>query len=526
MKKTKLKIRTLVAVLALSTTTFTNADTTRVSNAMDSMLGIDNSQTTQAWAAKNGVNGAYSASFGGYSTRTPIQKISVIAFTAPDFKAGCAGIDFQFGSFSLISSKQIEALLKSIMASARGYAVKLAIDKICPSCLNVARQLEAQATAWNANLKNTCEISETALNWLSDGIENAVKHKEKTNAMSSAKDEDAAEVSMKDKERGNRGLGENTPEKNAQYANALLNTMISAEVFKDKAGTRLVDTNVYKSPKSSKSGDQQFFEMAMSLLGTHIAKTENKEEDETINAIWNFDDFTNGTKSHHQQYILTCTDFDITDVKSCQKVQHDENKWQGTYRYILEIILGDQDDNDFKDGIFVIKEDSVITYMRDKYNKNTINQQTATTTPPNSTPKPLISPHRQAFVERTSVLDATALGILYEVAAQDNPAITIAIAEAIAQAGAEQLTAEMVGALVQTVHTAYNTNLPDGKKRAILSPTQHKKLDELKKQAEEVLKNKHESYAQIDKLYQAMTSRLPKSNNYLNMQHIDLSNYR
>lgn len=518
----KHKIKALVVILALSVAPLTNAKN-NINDSMDRMLGIDNATISNGFVSRNGPNGSYSASFGGFSTSSPIRKISVISYTAPDFKAGCAGIDFQFGSFSLISRKQVEQMLQTIMANARGYAVKLAVDKICPSCLSVARQLEEQATAWNMSLKNTCEISEAAVNWLADGIEGAVKHKETMEGINSGGRYDAAEATTKDKGRGNRGVGDNTPQKNAQYANALLNTMISAHVF-DKSKTNLeFDTEAYKSPKSTKTADQQFFEMAMSLLGTDITKTKDNSQDEHINAIWSFDDFTNGTKSRHQQYVLECTAFDISDVESCQKVQHGKNTWQGTYRYILEIILGDQEDSDFENGTLRIKNDSVVTYLRDKYNKTAV--EDTQNSQPNAS-KNTISKRRQAFISNTSVLDQTALGILYEVATQDNAAITIAIAEAIAHAGAEQMSAEMVGALVQVVHTAYNANLENGKKRAILSPSQSKKLDELKKQAEEVLKNKHESYAKVDKLYQAMTAKLPKTTNYLNNPNIDLSNYR
>ncbi|MBO4576772.1 MAG: conjugal transfer protein TraH, partial [Neisseriaceae bacterium] len=156
-----MKIKPLIATLVLSLTVVNANARNNLENAMDNMLGLE-----KGYVSRNGVNGAYSASFGGFSTRSPIRKISVFAWDAPKFSAGCGGIDAQFGSFSLISKNQIKQIVETVMSNAKGYAVKLAINKICPDCLGVLNNLEATATGLSSSMKNTCEISAAGVDWL------------------------------------------------------------------------------------------------------------------------------------------------------------------------------------------------------------------------------------------------------------------------------------------------------------------------------------------------------------------------
>ncbi|MBQ9259371.1 MAG: conjugal transfer protein TraH [Neisseriaceae bacterium] len=492
--KIKQKIKPLVIMVALSLSVASANARNSLENAMDNMLGLDNVQTSKGYFSKNGVNGAYSASFGGFSTRSPIRKISVFAWDAPKFSAGCGGIDAQFGSFSLISKDQIEQVVKAVMSSAKGYAVKLAINKICPDCLGVLNNLEAKATGLSSSMKNTCEISAAGVDWLAT----AVGLNETTTSIKNDHKSDYGKA-KEDQAKGNQNRNQtgNTADDWAQYGNSLLNTMVSAGVFKDTNSDTGFNTKVYGT-------DQQFFEIAMSLVGTTIVHTDDPtKSNEEIEAIWSFDDFTQGTRPNHQQHMLKCkTALDVTNVSSCQSVITDESKWVGTYKYILEILLGEQDKDNYKNGIFTIKDDSVIAYLREigKTNNNGQNK---------------VSGFRKAFVSNSAVLDNTAYRILYDAANQENEQLAIDIAQIIANVSAEQMSAELVQSLVRMVVVAYNNNVPkangkDSKKKAVLTPDQKKRLDTLKAQADQVQKRKSEDFAKVAAQYELMKKLTPK----------------
>ena len=488
--KIKQKIKPLVIMVALYLSVASANARSNLESAMDNMLGLNNVQTSRGYVSRNGVNGAYSASFGGFSTRSPIRKISVFAWDAPKFSAGCGGIDAQFGSFSLISKDQIKQVVEAVMNNVKGYAVKLAIKKICPDCLDVVDDLEAKATGLSSSMKNTCEISAAGVDWLAT----AVGLNETTTSIKNDYKSDYGKA-KEDQAKGNQNRNQtgNTADDWAQYGNSLLNTMVSAKVF--SSGD--IETKIY-------GGDKEFFEIAMSLIGTTIVHTDDPtKSNEEIEAIWSFDDFTQGTKPNHQQHILKCSSFNVGDVSTCQTVRTGENtKWTGTYKYILELLLGKQEPDNYTNGIFTIQDDSVIAYLREIDKTNNGNQSK-------------VSDIRKAFVNNSAVLDNTAYRILYDAANQENEQLAIDIAQIIANVSAEQMSAELVQSLTRIVHTAYNNNVPkanglESKKKAILTPDQEKRLDTLKAQADQVQKRKSEDFAQVAAQYELMKKLTPK----------------
>lgn len=101
---------------------------------------------------------------GSLFMRTPRKSYQLAAAAAPSWSAGCGGIDLFAGSFSFINKEQFVALLRNIGQNAIGYAFKLAIQNLCPTCDNVMQALEATARAVNGMNINSCEMAEGLVN--------------------------------------------------------------------------------------------------------------------------------------------------------------------------------------------------------------------------------------------------------------------------------------------------------------------------------------------------------------------------
>ncbi|RMD68184.1 MAG: hypothetical protein D6819_10005 [Gammaproteobacteria bacterium] len=96
---------------------------------------------------------------GSMAMRSPIKNMNIVSIDVPRIRAGCGGIDLYMGSFSFINGEQFKALLRSIGANAVGYAFKLAIETMCPTCASILQSLENLATKLNSMNKNSCEIA-------------------------------------------------------------------------------------------------------------------------------------------------------------------------------------------------------------------------------------------------------------------------------------------------------------------------------------------------------------------------------
>lgn len=491
--KIKQKIKPLIVALVLSLNTVSaNAD---IEKKMDAMW-----QTTSASFHSKGVNGAYTASLGGFSTRAPIRNINIFSWSPPKFKAGCGGIDAQFGSFSLISKDQIEQVVKAVMNNMKGYAIKLAINKICPDCLGVLNNLEATATGLSSSMKNTCEISAAGVDWLAT----AVGLNETTTQNDSVEDYGDAKKQQADKD-GNklRGTPGNTAHDWAQYGNSLLNMLISAQVFeKNPVEDGKYDIGIYGS-------HEQFFQVAMSLFGTTIVRTNEKEyDDEEIPPIWSLHDFINGERPNHKLVILTCANgsFSTTDVEACQKVETKEveykkgsPEWRGAYRYSLELLLGKQDDTDYRQGIYTIKPNSLVHKLRQNQNGSNLK----------------LEAREYDFWVNSQLLMPQTKSAFAALITRQGDEIVLPIAELLAKEVANQMAAELAGSMVQTVRTAYSSHLPNNKRRAILSPAQQKVLDDIEKQVHSIEDNKVKENNNLTQMMNIINNMTRQGNNQL-----------
>lgn len=103
---------------------------------------------------------------GGYAEiRTPIQSTNLVSFVPPNISGGCGGINLYLGSFSFINAQEFEQLIRDIGQDAIGYAFKLALENMCPSCNSVLDDLQDAMQKMNSALKNTCQLAEGVVSW-------------------------------------------------------------------------------------------------------------------------------------------------------------------------------------------------------------------------------------------------------------------------------------------------------------------------------------------------------------------------
>lgn len=97
----------------------------------------------------------------------------------PHIKAGCGGIDIFFGAFQYIDPQEFVDMLKNIGASAVGYAFKLGLEAVCPTCNQVLADLANFANQLASMGQNSCQAGAMLSNMiLGDAVASAQKSRE------------------------------------------------------------------------------------------------------------------------------------------------------------------------------------------------------------------------------------------------------------------------------------------------------------------------------------------------------------
>ena len=117
-----------------------------------------------------------SAYFGGrYTMKNAIYNENLVAMQLPSARGGCGGIDIFGGSFSFINSDQLVQLLRQVASNAQGYAFQLAMDNMCPNCMEWMNELQIKMQGLNENMSNSCQLAQGLVN---DTV-NLVAHKKR-----------------------------------------------------------------------------------------------------------------------------------------------------------------------------------------------------------------------------------------------------------------------------------------------------------------------------------------------------------
>lgn len=96
---------------------------------------------------------------GGYvRLRTKQTKAkNVMDFTPPRLSSGCSGIDFYAGSFSLLSGDELVQMYRGAMQGAAAYFFGIALQSLCPSCQDIAADIQEKIEKMNEFLRTDCK---------------------------------------------------------------------------------------------------------------------------------------------------------------------------------------------------------------------------------------------------------------------------------------------------------------------------------------------------------------------------------
>lgn len=112
--------------------------------------------TTEPQVVTNSSRGVISG--GNFTVKNKVMAPDLYSLQLPRIKAGCGGWDIFGGSFSFISSEQVVAMLRSIAASAIGYAFKLALQQISDDISNTLEGFWKDLSFTNFMGKSSCEL--------------------------------------------------------------------------------------------------------------------------------------------------------------------------------------------------------------------------------------------------------------------------------------------------------------------------------------------------------------------------------
>ena len=122
-------------------------------------------------------HGNMSFSGGGWTWQGGNATLQPFKAKAPSVNAGCSGISLDFGAFSLLDEESLIAFLEQLLAAAPGYAFELAMQILCPSCLDIMNTLQGTANALNSLQLDACGTLKMAGGFLDKAISSATDGK-------------------------------------------------------------------------------------------------------------------------------------------------------------------------------------------------------------------------------------------------------------------------------------------------------------------------------------------------------------
>jgi len=96
---------------------------------------------------------------GGLVMRAPSRNYQLASMQAPNYRAGCSGVDLYGGGFSYINSSQLVAALRNVGQNAASYAFMLGLRVISPQISNVLEWVREKAEMINKLNINSCEAA-------------------------------------------------------------------------------------------------------------------------------------------------------------------------------------------------------------------------------------------------------------------------------------------------------------------------------------------------------------------------------
>jgi len=130
---------------------------------------LTQSTSTPATYFEGQKRGYYSA--GSFSARWPSQNDYPVTIQMPKLSGGCGGIDLFGGGISFLNFDYLVDKLQRILQSGGAVAFELALNTLCPECVNAINNLESIANKLNSMQMDECGLSKKLVATLSDGKE-------------------------------------------------------------------------------------------------------------------------------------------------------------------------------------------------------------------------------------------------------------------------------------------------------------------------------------------------------------------
>jgi conjugative transfer pilus assembly protein TraH len=149
-------IRSLIFIFFFSSNLWAKDIYEAMDDALDNM-GYDTKNVTGDVNFRGQKAGHFT--LGNVFARSRVVNTPLSSLRTPSLRAGCGGIDLYAGGFSFINEDQFVALGKAIAANASGFAFKMALQTICPSCEATMKDLQQLAQRINNLNINSCDVA-------------------------------------------------------------------------------------------------------------------------------------------------------------------------------------------------------------------------------------------------------------------------------------------------------------------------------------------------------------------------------
>lgn len=315
--------RCVAALICLMTTASASADSQALMDEMlETYLNVTPGQVLDT-QRRGGIT------FGSVYARSRVVRPNFIAVQPPSFRGGCQGFDLIGGSFSFLNGEQLQQFLRSIASNALNYAFTLALEGVCPTCMQKMEKLRDWSEAINSKLMDSCHWGEALVNSSNlDEWHKAQFERAKNGQTAAGAVDDAFEA---------------------------LDNFVSPFLSDQSTGT-LTSQNVVMAALQRTNlqtwfgaiGDQELMEVAMSVTGTIVKRPVDASGAECLNNrgdrdycieplpdILDLEHFINGSDSGPVR-IYRCADYPACLDVSAQET----NNWPGLKRRIREIMFG------------------------------------------------------------------------------------------------------------------------------------------------------------------------------------------
>lgn len=110
--------------------------------------------------------GYYSA--GSYSARWPVNNDYLVTVQTPKLGGGCGGVDLFAGGMSFLNFDYLVDKLQRVLQNGGVVAFELALNTLCPECVNVVNNVEALANKLNSMQIDECASAKRTIATLAE----------------------------------------------------------------------------------------------------------------------------------------------------------------------------------------------------------------------------------------------------------------------------------------------------------------------------------------------------------------------